>query len=222
MLSSSLASASSNGLAMTGPVTLAELSWLFCCDNRNRGIIRQNFDEAALLWRAVSLTQGDILEVGRRHGGTTVLLVSASAGRRVMSLDIAPAHHPMCEAFFSMVMASQPERLDLRIGDSRVPVEGGAFGMLFIDGDHSYDGVRADTIAHWGSLSGVNGAPGYAIYHDAVPNDGLAHKGLDNHCEGVLRLCEELIEAGCARLVAHAGSSVLLEKCAELPERWRA
>src|SRR5436190_12142196 len=47
-----------------------DLVWLFRCDSRNRGIIRQGFDEAALLWKAVKATSGNILEVGRNLAGS--------------------------------------------------------------------------------------------------------------------------------------------------------
>ncbi|QYY25294.1 class I SAM-dependent methyltransferase [Diaphorobacter sp. MNS-0] len=199
-----------------------DLTWLFQCNNDNRGIIRQNFDEAALLWKAVKASSGRILEIGRRHGGTTVLLVTAGEGRKVSSIDNAPAHHPTCEEFFKKIQETHPDRLELIIGDSRTPfAPENRFGLLFIDGDHSYEGVRKDTIAHWPALVADDGHPALAVYHDCMPNNGLAHKKQDNHCSGVTQLCEELIASGCARVAGHAGSSLLVEKIAELPAHWR-
>lgn len=192
-----------------------DCAWLFSCDNRNRGILRQNVDEAAILWKACQQTAGPILEIGRRHAGSTCLLAMASGDRRIVSVDIDPQHHPDAEAFLSR--PGVRERLDLRIGDSRVPIEGAHFGLIFIDGDHSYEGVLADTLAHWPSLQSFDGKPPLAVYHDAVPNPGLRHAGADNHCEGVLRLCQQLIEAGVARSIGSAGSMLVLEKLAELP-----
>lgn len=198
-----------------------DLAWLFRCDNRNRGIIRQNFDEAALLWKSVKSSRGPILEIGRRHGGTTVLLISAAQGRTVFSIGNAPAHHASSDEFFKKVMDENPGALRLIVGDSResLPAEN-RFGLIFIDGDHSYEGVRADVIAHWSALVSHEGCPGLAVFHDAVPNEGLAHEGRLNHCIGVKQLCDELIAAGCARTVGYAGSSLLLEKIAELPAQW--
>ncbi len=198
----------------------SDLSWLFSCDNNNRGVIQQNFDEAALLWKAVQATRGPILEIGRFHGGTTVLLVAAGAGRCVVSLDIAPKHHPECEKFFDEVHASSPGILSLLVKDSGVPLPGQSFGMLFIDGDHTYDGVKRDTIAHWPALHPFDGRAALAVYHDAVPNDGLLHRNLPNHCEGVQQLCKELVDLQCARVIGSAGSSLVLEKLAELPNDW--
>lgn len=200
----------------------ANLTWLFNCDNRNRGILRQNFNEAALLWRAIRMTGGPILEVGRRFGGSTVLLLEASGDRPIVSIDIAPAHHPDCDRILTEVAERDPRRLRLLIANSRVslsPPE--RFGFLFIDGDHSYEGVAADTHAHWSALQGFDGKPPYALFHDAVPNDGYAwqKKNRPNHAEGVKRFCEEIINAGAAKVIETAGSSVLVEKLAELPPR---
>ena len=60
-----------------------DLAWLFTCDSRNRGLIRQGFDEAALLWKAVKTTTGNILEIGRNFGGSTVLLAVAGPDREI-------------------------------------------------------------------------------------------------------------------------------------------
>lgn len=200
---------------------LESVAWLFQCDNRNRGILRQNFDEAALLWQAVRGSGGPILEVGRRHGGSTVLLLAASGDRPVVSIDIAPAHNPAAESYFEQVAVSQPGRLRLEAGDSRQPLAlGTQFGLLFVDGDHTYEGVRADTVAHWPALRAHGGCPPLAVFHDAVPNPGLAYDDRPNHCEGVERFCRELLEAGSAVVVKAAGSSLLLRKTAELPAAW--
>lgn len=197
-----------------------DLAWLFANNNLNRGILRQNFDEAALLWRAVRTSRGPILEIGRRHGGSTVLLLQAANGRTVTSVDLAPQHHPLCDSFFEKTKADEPDRLNLVIGNSRAARAGEVFGFLFIDGDHSYEGVKADVCAHWRSLRAFDGAPAGVVFHDAVPNDGLAHVGKLNHHEGVSRVCDELVALGCAERVDSAGSSLWLYKIAEIPEAY--
>ena len=65
-----------------------DLSWLFTCDSRNRGRIRQGFDEAALLWKAAKATAGNILEIGRNLAGSTALLAAAAdPDRAIFSID---------------------------------------------------------------------------------------------------------------------------------------
>ncbi|WP_027187153.1 class I SAM-dependent methyltransferase [Desulfovibrio cuneatus] len=193
-----------------------KLTYLFTCDNRNRGILRLNFDEAALLWQAVRDTSGDILEVGRRHGGSTILLLEAAQeSRKVISIDLAPAHAKEANDFFAQEKIVP--RLSLVEGDSRQfcspPV-----GLLFIDGDHSFEGCAADVVAHWGQLQRISpDTPLLAVFHDAVPNEGAAFLNQINHCPGVAEVCKRLVDFGCARVVNASGSMLVLEKTAEIP-----
>lgn len=205
---------------MSSALDFADLAWLFTSNNQNRGILRQNFDEAALLWRAVKSSSGAILEIGRRHGGSTVLLVAAGAGRPVTSIDLAPAHNPACDEFFQRVASEQPRRLELLVGDSRKPMDGRTWGFMFIDGDHTYEGVKADVRAHWNELQKSDDTPAGVVFHDAVPNDGLSYANQLNHHEGVRLVCEELVTLGCAKEVRSAGSSLWLKKVANLPEHF--
>ena len=191
-----------------------DLSFLFTCDNRNRGVLRMNFDEAALLWRAVKSSQGSILEVGRCHGGSTILMLVASApDRKVISVDIQPAHHAVADTFFA-----RPEitaRLQLVVGDSRIS-RTDALGLILIDGDHSYEGAAADVAAHWAQLL----PEGLVVFHDAMPNNGLAHINKDNHCPGVTEVCHRLETRGIATTVASAGSILVMKKKAEITDKF--
>ena len=91
------------------------LTWLFTCDSRNRGIIRQGFNEAALLWRAVKATSGTVLEIGRNRGGSTVLLTAAAGSdRAVYSIDLRSREHRACKDYLSQPERS--ERVHLLVG----------------------------------------------------------------------------------------------------------
>src|SRR5256885_17169217 len=105
-----------------------DLAWLFTCDSRNRGIIRQGFDEAALLWKAVKATSGNILEIGRNQAGSTVLLVAASPGRTIFSIDIRPKHNPKCDDYLNR--AEIKERVRLLVADSRQTLPNLTCGFL--------------------------------------------------------------------------------------------
>jgi predicted O-methyltransferase YrrM len=188
-----------------------DIAFLFTCDNRNRGVIRMNFDEAACLWRAVARSSGTILEIGRRHGGSTVLLLAASdSSRDVISVDMAPAHNILSESFFAQ--PAMAVRLKLEVADSRT-YKAPPLGLVFIDGDHTFEGVASDVIAHWPQVS----LHGLAVFHDAVPNDGLAYNNEINHCPGVRAVCDALFLAGVARVADSAGSVLVLQKLGELP-----
>jgi hypothetical protein len=158
----------------------------------------------------------------RRFAGSTVLLAEASGGaegtRPIVSIDIDPAHHVYSEKYLSQ--EGVRERVDLRVADSRVRLgDHERFGLIFIDGDHSYEGVLADTVAHWSSLDRIGGAPAIAVYHDALPNSGLDHDPTKlAHAPGVLRLCEELLASGAAVRREEAASMLATEKRSELPD----
>src|SRR5438876_11269832 len=77
-----------------------DLAWIFTCDSRNRGLIRQGFDEAAILWKAVKATSGNILEIGRNLAGSTVLLVGAAGpDREIYSIDNRSHEHRACKDY---------------------------------------------------------------------------------------------------------------------------
>jgi predicted O-methyltransferase YrrM len=213
-----------------------DVVWLFCSDSRNRGIIRQTFEEAALLWKAVKATDGDILEIGRNYGGSTVLLAAASTATRVIwSIDRNPKYDARCQEYLSG--CQNKDRVHLLVADSRMTLPNVTFGLLFIDGDHSFDGVLADVIAHWNALK----KQGLAVFHDAVPNQNFKWRDENRNLHrfwirlknkfrtrkkpeiapdyetGVFAVCETLIHAGLAERCSEAGSMLIVRKFADLP-----
>jgi len=216
------------------------LAWLFTCDSRNRGLIRQGFDEAALLWKAVKSTSGDILEIGRNLAGSTVLLAAASeADRNIYSIDTRSNEDRACKEYLSQ--SANGDRVHLLMADSRAPLPNLRFGMLFIDGDHTFAGVLADVVAHWNTLQSSAQAPALAAFHDALPNDNFKWRDANRQWKrfwirfknkfreekkpeigpayepGVLKVCQELIRRGFAEKWRSAGSMFVLRKLADLP-----
>lgn len=225
--------------ASTGRENFEDLAWLFRCDSRNRGIIAQGFDEAALLWKATRATAGDILEIGRKRAGSTVLLAAAGPERMIYSLDLRLRPNPLCKEYLERL--GNRERVQLRVANSRESLPGLHYGLLFIDGDHSFEGVRADVIAHWNALKDVDGQTGLAVFHDAVPNKNYEWRDADrrfkrfwircknrfrskkkpeiaqDYSVGVNRVCDKLVGDGLAERWASAGSMLVLKKRADLP-----
>jgi len=217
-----------------------DLAWLFTCDSRNRGLIRQGFDEAALLWKAVKATAGDVLEIGRNFAGSTVLLAAAAEpSRAVYSIDNRSKEARACREY--LTGDQNKGRVHLIVADSRAPVPNLRFGVLFVDGDHSFEGVLADVVAHWNQLQSPNQNPALAAFHDALPNDNFKWRDADRRLKrfsirlknkfrkrqkpeiapdyepGVLRVCDELVRQGLAAKWRSAGSMLVLKKLADLP-----
>lgn len=173
-----------------------DITWLFTCNESNRGIIRLNFDEAALLWKAVRATAGPMLEIGSRFGGSTVLMLAAGGELRdLVSIDTAPEHAPESRWFFERQEVS--ERLTLLQQDSKIRLAGQRFGLIFIDGDHSYEGVKGDVEAHWPNV--IPG--GLVAFHDAY-----------DQSYGVYRVCGELGEQGMADTWGFSASMHVMRK----------
>jgi hypothetical protein len=214
-----------------------DLAWLFTCDSRNRGLIRQGFDEAALLWKAAKATTGNILEIGRNFAGSTVLLAAAGSDREVYSIDNRSHEDSACKDY----LTRNRERVHLLVTDSGKTLPAVSFGMLFIDGDHSFAGVLADVVAHWNSLQSRDENVALAAFHDASPNDNFKWRDADrrlnrvwtrlknnfrkrqkaeiapDYSPGVKRVCDELVRQGAATKWSSAGSMLVLEKVADLP-----
>ena len=187
-----------------------DLAWLFHCNNRNRGTIRCNLDESALLWKTVKRTAGPILEIGRCRGGSTILISVAADKRKVYSVDLEPVKDPKINDYLI------DNNVSVIIDDSRKPINE-SFGMIFFDGDHTYEGIVSDIKAHWKNLKDFGNGPPQALFHDAVRNDGLKYDNLLNHCPEVKLACRRLIESGAATKIEKAGSMLTVEKIAELP-----
>jgi predicted O-methyltransferase YrrM len=160
-------------------------------------------DEAAYLYRLVhSLQEPLVVEIGRYHGGTTFLL--AAAGGRVTSLDINPA---LVDTDVLLERALEryglSDRVTVEIADSHAyRVEAEAYDVVFVDGDHTYEGARGD-VERW--LPGITPG-GHLILHDAfrpTPERAWARPW---KVEGVHRLREELMAVPNLDLVGRAGT----------------
>jgi predicted O-methyltransferase YrrM len=229
----------------THPATegFEDLAWLFTCDSRNRGLIRQGFNEAAILWKAVKATSGNILEIGRNLAGSTVLLAAAAApDREIYSIDNRSHEDRRCQDY--LARPKYKASVHLLVADSRVPIPNLRFGFLFIDGDHTFEGVLADVVAHWNALQSSDQYPALVAFHDALPNDNFKWRDADRKLNrlgirlknkfrkrqkpevapdyepGVLKICDELIRQGLAAKWQSAGSMLVMKKLGDLPRNF--
>jgi cephalosporin hydroxylase len=113
-------------------------------------------------------------EIGMKHGGNTFLFMQRFKGAtRVIGLDLILRN--VGKAKF---LARDGQRVEVAEGSSYAPavvekvrrlLGPDQFDFLFIDGDHSYDGVAADFMSYYDLVR-----PGGLIaFHDIVPDQTM-------------------------------------------------
>jgi len=173
-----------------------DLAFLFSSNQLNHGVASLQIDEAALLYRlARDVREGPVAEIGRFKGGSTFVFATAlSAGIELWSFDFHVALRPDmpgevldAELRASLERYGLASKVRLLVADSRTaspppePLE-----LLFIDGDHSYEGAKAD-FDRWSAFVRPGG---HVLLHDAVDTGGYG-----NHYPGVARAVEEIGDA---------------------------
>ena len=185
------------------------LLWLFNSTRETRDIIRLDLREAGLLYKYAKQTwiepkklfhhtgKGNtILEIGRYWGGSTLLLAMATHNSdvNVVSVDVVTGcHDPDVDDWLNEY--DEKDRIDVRV-DNSWAMENIPLSMLFVDGDHSYEGVKKDFIHHWNYLHG----------------NCLAHDYGDPTCPGVSQFIDEWINDGYADGIEQEGTMVALKK----------
>jgi predicted O-methyltransferase YrrM len=158
-----------------------DLAFLFSSNQLNHGVASLQVDEAALLYRlARDVRSGPVAEIGRFKGGSTVVFASALPdGVELWSYDLHVAlRQDMTGESLDAELRAALERLGLEhkvhllVADSRkVAPPADSLELLFVDGDHSYEGARAD-FDRWGELLCVGG---HLLFHDAVDTGGYGN-----------------------------------------------
>jgi len=170
-----------------------DLAFLFSSNQLNHGIASLQLDEAALLYHlARHAESGPFAEIGRFKGGSTIIFATAlPPGVELWSYDLHVALRPDMpgeeldrELAATLARYGLDARVHLLVADSRTaepppePLE-----LLFIDGDHSYEGARAD-FERWGEFVRRGG---HLLFHDAVDTGAYG-----NVYPGVARLVAEV------------------------------
>ena len=151
-------------------------------------------DEAALLYRLANRSpEGSaVAEIGRFKGGSTLLLASALPdGAELWSYDLHVALRPDMpgplldsELRTALDRYGLSGRVHLVVGDSRtVEPPPRPCALVFVDGDHTYEGARADH-ERWSELVAPGG---HLLFHDAVDVGGYG-----NHYPGIAQLVGEI------------------------------
>lgn len=150
----------------------------------------QNLQEFGALWEFVAGAT-HVIEIGSLFGGTLWHWLHLPGVRRVASVDTVTDWAPLRDG----VIEARKQWDDWHDGELRVyeldshdPATVATVAefipvcdFLFIDGDHTYEGVRADWLA-WSPLVRPGGV---VAFHDTWPNG-------DRHEPGVVRWVDEL------------------------------
>lgn len=191
------------------PSKFEDLTALFFCSPLNRGILRQDIDEAALLFKYVSeIDSPKGVEIGRFYGGSTVLLGTAVGKEgRLYSIDISPKNQDT-ELINILRETGLNERVKLIIGDANSVEINEDLDFVFIDGDHSYNGARLDH-NKWGAKIKKGG---FIIHHD------MTNSRMYSTQWNVLRqLYESIIffQKGYIKVFAEAGSMIIFQRISD-------
>ncbi len=151
---------------------------------------RQNPLEIEELYKTVlELSPTKVLEIGTARGGTLYLWTqAATADATIASIDLPEGEfggaYPICRIPFYEAFAQPGQALHLIRGDSHEAQTIEKIGIIFdnhpidfafIDGDHSYEGVKADFL-NYGPLIRQGGIIGF---HDILPRPDLPEIQVD-------------------------------------------
>jgi predicted O-methyltransferase YrrM len=128
-----------------------------------KGFIRLCPWEIEFLFACARRAKKGILEIGRFNGGSVFLMACANSEVPIYSIDIKPQNDLLLGQLFEMHDVG--ENVTLIVGDSQHTTYDNiqTFDLLFIDGDHSYDGCKAD-LNNWFDKLAVGG---YVVFHDS-------------------------------------------------------
>jgi predicted O-methyltransferase YrrM len=142
-----------------------DLDWLFVSNSTNKGLILLQFDEAAFLFRlARSKPAAQILEIGRHHGGSVFLFAVASDhDSKVTSIDIAPQNDELLQV--ALQKSGLAHKVHLLVGNSHDDeAKADFYDLVFVDGDHSYEGAVKDYERWKKSVK----PGGHLVFHNAA------------------------------------------------------
>jgi predicted O-methyltransferase YrrM len=184
-----------------------DLAFLFSSNQLNHGVASLQVDEAALLYRlARDAESGPFAEIGRFKGGSTFVFAAAlPAGIELWSYDLhvalradMPGSELDAELRGALERYGLASKVHLVVGDSRaVEPPSTDLELLFVDGDHTYEGAKAD-YDRWSAFVRPGG---HLLFHDAVDPGGYG-----NVYPGVSRLVAEITRGDGWKRQPDAGS----------------
>lgn len=174
-------------LAMTRPISFEALAGMFSSSSMDHSVISMTVRQAAYLYHHIQIERPQkVLEIGRYKGGSTLLFAASMDGNgELWSVDLGVKETRVNgvhqESLYDQELTKKMRALgliaQLLIGDSRIiniPVR--EWDLVFIDGDHSYEGVRSDF-----ERFGLKVKVGGAVFIDDAYDDGIFEGHADVH-----------------------------------------
>ncbi len=122
--------------------------------------------ESEVLYNYARFAKSGIVEIGRYNGGSAMLFSMSNPNVKIHSIDIAPKDDEKLKSLFKKYKCGK--NVELIIDDANKYVKNfiknkTSFDLLFIDGDHSFEGCFND-IKNWYPLLDPGGI---IVFHDA-------------------------------------------------------
>lgn len=153
-----------------------DLAFLFNCNHSNRGVVALDFDEAAYIFKTIRTNEcKSILEIGRFLGGSTVLIaVAKKAEASFYSVDLKVKFPSYADdkIITSVLAKIGKPNIHLIIADSTTYIPPQKIDFVFIDGDHSYEGVKKD----YQNIKKYLESGAHVLFHDAVASRDFSTK----------------------------------------------
>ena len=202
-----------NGIDNFGKADFASICpWIFTSSVQNHHIIHERIDEASLLWLMSKKSKGNILEIGRAAGGSTIVILGSSNSRNITSIDRDPRSLTIAKKVFER--KDVRSRLKLYDQSSRKNIIDDKYGFMFVDGDHSYDGICHDIAKFWNSLESVDNQEAIAVFHDAQENPHA-------FVPSVKKALDELLEEKAAEKITSWGAQLAVRKLKNIDtQKW--
>src|SRR5574341_2689164 len=163
-------------LPIEGAVQFENLIGLFASTPLDHGAILTSVRSGAYLYGiAKHIKARKVIEVGRYKGGSTLLLSAGMSGKGTLwtidigekeaRLDASDGGRPFDQQLSARLKEFNLNNVQLIVGDSRtLGLETGEVDLVFIDGDHSYEGAKND-FERFGKRVRVGGA---LLFDDAI------------------------------------------------------
>ena len=144
-------------------IPFEDLVFLFNCDIGNRGIVRLDFNEAALLYKYVKKCNSSVLEIGRMFGGSAILMAAALGnGQMVYTVDMNNTDESIENISTASIEIKDKINVITGLSVDIAKEWQKELSLVFLDGGHSYS-VRDADCEIWSPFVELNG---YIVFHD--------------------------------------------------------